>query len=317
MSERSLAFPCFGSTCALHICTRDERDAQAALARGRATLLGWHERFSRFLPGSELTRLNEDPREEIEVSPLVARLVRAVRHAAERSEGLVDGTLLQAIEGQGYTDDLAAGVPLEHALALAPPRTPAGPSAAERWRLFEVDERHGTVRRPPGVRLDGGGLAKGLFADVLASTLREHDSFVVDCAGDLALGGPGAVERPVRVESPFDGSIVHTFGLRRGGVATSGIGRRSWIGADGRPRHHLLDPATGTPAFTGIVQVTALAPSALEAEIRAKAALLSGPRGARRWLTGGGVVIDEDGTAVVIDACDARELTDVPQVIGA
>jgi hypothetical protein len=44
--------------------------------------------------------------------------------------------------------------------------------------------------------------------------------------------------------------------LRRTGVATSGIGRRSWLDADGRPAHHLLDPSTGSPAFTGIVQET-------------------------------------------------------------
>ena len=81
------------------------------------------------------------------------------------------------------------------------------------------------------------------------------------------------------MESPFDGRTLHTFELSRTGVATSGIGRRSWLDREGRPAHHLLDPSTGLPAFTGVVQVTALAPSALEAEIRAKAAILCGPPG--------------------------------------
>jgi thiamine biosynthesis lipoprotein len=80
-------------------------------------------------------------------------------------------------------------------------------------------------------------------------------------------------------------------------VATSGIGRRSWLGPRGRPAHHLLDPATGAPAFTGVVQATALAPTALEAEIRAKAALLSGPAGGERWLAEhGGVLVLDDGS---------------------
>jgi thiamine biosynthesis lipoprotein len=102
------------------------------------------------------------------------------------------------------------------------------------------------------------------------------------------------------VESPFDGSILHTFALADGGVATSGIGRRSWTAADGRPAHHLLDPATGLPAFTGVVQVTALAPTAIEAEVLSKAALLSGPDGAERWLPHGGVVVPDDGRFFVV-----------------
>ena len=87
---------------------------------------------------------------------------------------------------------------------------------------------------------------------------------------------PGRPAR-VHVASPFDDSTLHTFELAAGAVATSGIGKRSWTRPDGRPAHHLLDPATGEPAFTGVVQVTALAPTATEAEILSKAAVLSGP----------------------------------------
>ncbi len=108
------------------------------------------------------------------------------------------------------------------------------------------------------------------------------------------------------MQSPFDGSVLHTFRFAAGGVATSGIGRRSWRDRDGRPAHHLLDPSSGRPAFTGIVQATALAASALSAEIRAKAALLSGPRGADRWLCDGGVIVLDDGSHRVIERASAR-----------
>jgi hypothetical protein len=49
------------------------------------------------------------------------------------------------------------------------------------------------------------------------------------------------------------------------------------------------------------VQVTALAPSALIAEIHAKAAILSGPRAAADWLPRGGVVVFDDGSHQVIE----------------
>ena len=131
---------------------------------------------------------------------------------------------------------------------------------------------------------------------MLAEALASHSSFAVNCAGDLVIGGAAELTRPIRVESPFDGRILHTFDMRQTGVATSGIGRRSWLDGDGRIAHHLLNPATGGPAFTGVVQVTALAPSALIAEIRAKAAILSGPHAAPAWLVHGGVIVFDDGS---------------------
>ena len=146
------------------------------------------------------------------------------------------------------------------------------------------------------MRIDGGGLAKGLFADVVAETLAGR-TYAIDCAGDVRVGG---LARRVDVQCPFDGRSLHHFELADAGVATSGIGRRSWLDASGAPAHHLLDPATGRPAFTGIVQATAIAPTALEAEVRAKAALLSGPERAAEWLPDGGVIVLDDGNHLTI-----------------
>jgi thiamine biosynthesis lipoprotein len=295
--EAAASFACFGATCAVLVVGED---AGAAVDRARRRLLDWHARFTRFDAASELSRLNADPRPAVPAAADVQALVRAVRWAAEHTGGLVDATLLGAIEDAGYVADLRHGLPLELALRLAPARRPAGPSPAARWTGLSTEAGAGTVSRPPGVRIDAGGLAKGLFADLLAADLAQSDAFGIDCGGDLRLGGSAGLERPVDVLSPFDGRVLHRVSLAGGGVATSGIGRRSWLAA-GRPAHHLLDPATGRPAFTGVVQATALAPSALEAEARAKAALLSGPSGAARWLPDGGVVVRDDGSHVVVD----------------
>jgi thiamine biosynthesis lipoprotein len=307
--EISEAFPCFGSSCAVLVTGEGEqRTAIEAASRAKRRLLEWHLRFSRFEPRSELSQLNRDPRATVPVSPLLARLAEAVVRAGSLSGGLVDATLLEEIVAAGYAADLGPTPALGCALELAPPRSPAAPAAEARWRQIEVDLAASTVTRPPGVMLDSGGLAKGMFADVLARELDTHEAFAVNCAGDLAIGGRGRVPRPVRVESPFDGSVLHTFTVRGGGVATSGIGRRSWRGHDGGVGHHLLDPSTGRPAYTGIVQVTALAPSALTAEIRTKAAILSGPGRAHHWLPDGGVIVLDDATHVVLEPAPSIEL---------
>jgi thiamine biosynthesis lipoprotein len=154
------------------------------------------------------------------------------------------------------------------------------------------------VVRPPGLRLDSGGIAKGLIADRVLAGERGRELAFCDCGGDVAVGGAGAARRPweVAVRHPLTGEVAHRFRLASGGVASSGIARRLWRRADGTPAHHLLDPATGEPAWTGLVSASAVGRSALEAEALAKAAYLRGPSGARAVLAAhGGLLVHEDG----------------------
>jgi thiamine biosynthesis lipoprotein len=156
------------------------------------------------------------------------------------------------------------------------------------WRSVSV--RGGSVARPAGIHLDPCGLAKGMAADLVARHLGRQESFAVECLGDTRVGGRAGRPRPVEVADPFGGdSPVAVLDLRRGAVATSGTTRRPG---------ELIDPRTREPADTGIVQVTAQAPTGLEAEIRAKAALLSGPDGAAAHLPHGGVVVLSSGAVV-------------------
>ena len=297
------AFRCFGADCAVHVTGNGpQRDAAAAAVAVVDRLVGLHARFSRFDRGSELSVLNRDPRHAVRASAEMVRFVRAALAMSHRTGGLVDPTLARALAQAGYASDLDGSLPLSLALGLAPARRPARPDLEARWRTVAADASTGVVTRPPGVALDSGGF-KGLFADWAAAELRGHQSFAIDCGGDLLLGGDGTLVREVRVDSPFDGRVLHTFALRAGGVATTGIGRRSWLDARGAPAHHVLDPSTGRPAFTGLVQVTALAPTGLQAEALAKAALLRGPDEAGRWLAHGGVVVGEDGSHRVVAPC--------------
>jgi FAD:protein FMN transferase len=295
-SQASESFACFGSTCAVQVSgSGPAGTAEDAVRMAKRRLLSWHGRLSRFDPTSELCWLNSHPGHTVAVSAEMAHFVAAAIDACRLTDGLVDPTLLDELETAGYRSDLAGGLPLRLALAAAPPRRPARPRPDSRWREIGVGGER-TVSRPPSVRLDSGGIAKGLVADLLAERLAGHPSFAVDCAGDLRIGGADTAPREVRVESPFDERVLHAFELAATAVATSGIGRRAWLDEDGAPAHHLIDPATGRPAFTGVVQATALAPSALEAEARAKAAVLSGPDSGRAWLRHGGVLVLDGGS---------------------
>jgi thiamine biosynthesis lipoprotein len=302
-SEAHRSFACFGGTATIHVRGTSTASGEAAADEARSQLLDAHLRLSRFREESELTRLNRDSRSEVPATLLLRRLASAVATAGLRSGGLVDATLLDNIEDAGYRHSLQGpAFSLAEALASRPQRAPAQPHASRLWRSIGIDECGGMIIRPPGVRIDSGGIAKGLVADLVGDAMREHRTYAVDCCGDIRIGGCAGQERTVRVDDPFGGDPVHELKLRDGAVATSGIGRRCWVGADGAAAHHILDPGSGKPAFTGVVQVTALASSALLAEVYAKAALLSGPEHAAEWLPDGGVVIHDDSSVDVVAA---------------
>ena len=290
--EERLGFRCFGGEVGV------VASGEADLALVRSRFESWHRMLTRFDPMSELSMLNASPARHVRVSRVMATFVGVAIDAAHRTGGLVDPTLTDEIERAGYRSDLGRPLDLATTLAMAPERRPARPRADCRWLEVSVDRLTRTVTRPPGLKLDSGGIAKGLLADLAAGLLSSSGSYAIDCAGDVAIGGTEDLARPVLVDDPFGGPPLHEFEIRQGGVATSGIGRRSWTGPDGRPAHHLLDPSTGRPAFTGVVQATALAPSATEAEALAKAALLSADE---RWLCHGGVLVLDDGSRTVIE----------------
>ncbi len=159
------------------------------------------------------------------------------------------------------------------------------------------------IRRPPGLQLDLAGSAKGWVADTVGARLARHGRYAVNCGGDMRVAARRGAPWEVRVRHPLTGAVAHTLHVRDGGVATSGIDARLWQHPAGDFAHHLIDPSTGAPAWTGLVAATALAPSALEAEALAKAALLSGPAAGRRLLQSrhGGVLVHDDGVVEPVD----------------
>jgi thiamine biosynthesis lipoprotein len=319
IAELDYNFHAMGSDVRLLIGRRLLRSAPPPLEaadRERAFVIDFAHRLSRFAPDSELSLLNRDRRFTVPASKLLRAGVAAGLWAAERTQGLVEPTLVQAIERAGYETSLDGVTPasLREALLAAPTRRPARPNPLSRWRAIAIDDEAGLIARPPGVMIDTGGTGKGLCADAVAYRLREYTRFVVDCGGDIAVGGVGAQLEPyeVEVEHPLTGRSIGSISLACGGIATSGLNVRLWRTPDGRFAHHLLDPSTGEPAWTGLIGATALGATVLEAETLSKMALLSGPQGARTTLAAkGGVIIHDSGVVEPIGPIEG-EISDPP-----
>ena len=102
----------------------------------------------------------------------MAGAVSAAIHAAERSGGLVDPTLIGALEAAGYAESRRNATP---ASLRGRPARGAAPTRRQPRRTAPCGARSPSagreIRRPPGVRLDLGGTAKGFAADRAAASL--------------------------------------------------------------------------------------------------------------------------------------------------
>ena len=277
-------------------------DSESGTASERLALVPewfavWEQRLSRFREDSELSQLNAKPGVPVHVSPVLWDVLQTAILAARVSGGLVVPTMLEALEAAGYDRSFDA-LPLTGIL-----QRPASPAGG--WREIKLDPGSRSARIPEGIRLDLGGIAKGWAADRAARRLAAQGACLVDAGGDIAVSGPQASGQgwPVGVADPTaetDG-VLETLRLTKGGVATSGRDYRRWQ-RGGAWQHHILDPRTGQPAETDVLSATVLAPSARQAEVAAKVALILGNNEGLKWLEArpslAGLLVLENGQVV-------------------
>jgi thiamine biosynthesis lipoprotein len=245
-------------------------------------------RWSRFLPDSELRRLNAGAGRAVRVSTETRRLVEIAVAAWHDTDGRFDPTVLDALEAAGYDRPFTTGLDRSEP-ADAGRRAPGCAG-------IHVDARTDVVMLPQHVRLDLGGIAKGHAADLVVGELlvRGVAGALVNLGGDLRVAGarPSGDGWTVGIEHVPGTALV----VSNGGMATSATTRRRWTRA-GVTHHHVIDPATGRPAGFAADAVTVFAGTAAGAEVTATAALLAGPDALEVLRAAGasGIVATPDG----------------------
>lgn len=254
------------------------------------------QRWSRFLPDSEISQLNRSDGGPVVVSPETFAVVTAAVEAWRWSGGRFDPTIGRTMELAGYDrpfDTVGLGRSGRH----EPAPTPAD---------IVLDPYPESIRVPPGVRLDLGGIGKGAAADLVAAELLMEGAAgcCVNVGGDLRVAGQAPRPEGWRIEvAAGSASGVVTVGVRQGAVCTSTRTRRVWVGADG-PEHHLRDPTTGQPLDTGLRTVTVISARAIQAEVLTKTAFAAG-RGDAAAVIGRagatGLLVDDDSQPVLLE----------------
>jgi FAD:protein FMN transferase len=258
----------------------------------RTLFTEWEQTLSRFLPESELSQLNQQAGTPIAVSDLLYSVLSTALTAAQATQGVYDPALLDQLVRAGYdrTFDELPAVGFDPII----PGEPGG-----RWRGIKVDPIRRQVTLPAGMKLDFGGIAKGMAVDAALERLQQSgiSSALVNGGGDLAVLGLPPAEEQWQIAVPGRGQFWK-IPLHHGAVATSGIARRHWMQGQ-TLRHHLLDPRTGLPAQSDLWSVTVVADRCEQAEVAAKVAFILGSKPGADFLRRhhiAGLLIYEDGT---------------------
>lgn len=257
---------------------------------------------------SEVARINAlaaggtfsgENRVAVPLSSSMQEILGQVWQISRDSHGALDVTL-GGLSRLWNLDGLSAG---ETEVSL--PTQEQIQSALEDIGYERVGLSGGTLDLPPGMQLDLGAVGKGVACDRIGAYLRSRPQItgaVVAVGGSVITYGqkPDGSPWKVAIMHPREeGSYLGVLSLTgEHYVSTSGDYER-YVMVEGVRYHHILDPATGAPARSGLCSVTIVCDSGLLADALSTACFVLGPEQGLALAQSCGaeaLLVEEDGT---------------------
>ena len=217
----------------------------------------FNERFSRFLPDSEVCAFRKAEAGEYPVSEEFAVLLERAGGLRRLTNGLYDPAVGGLLEEAGY----------DAAYSMVPH------PGVEEFRLPKWEIRGHVLRVDGPVVFDLGGMGKGYCIDRVADILETlgYTHYLVDGGGDIYATTKRGGE-PWHIALEYPGKLdtaAGTVELADQGLAVSDTFRRQWGGW-----HHIVHPFLRAP-IEGVLGVAALAPTAWDADCATSALFFS------------------------------------------
>ncbi|MGE5612926.1 MAG: FAD:protein FMN transferase [Bacillota bacterium] len=228
--------------------------------------------LSRFQPGSDISRINRSAgikREKI--SPETCDILSRALKCSAASQGFFDVTVGPLVDLWDYKH---ASEPPENSRikAVLPLVDYTG---------LELDAAAKTAGlKNPGQHIDLGGIGKGFAGDRFMEIFKKYGvaSAFSNIGGNVSTLGSKPDGSPWRVgiRHPRLNGLIGMVEVTGKAVVTSGDYERYFFNKEGRRFHHILNPATGYPAESGLVSVTVVADSAMIADALSTAMFVAG-----------------------------------------
>ncbi|MCF6092494.1 FAD:protein FMN transferase [Microaerobacter geothermalis] len=242
------------------------------------------QKLSRFLPGSELSFLNHSPSKPMIVSELFYEVAEKGIYYWKRTHSLFCPFLGKHLVNLGYNCSFEQ---LKEYPYQEEVRVNTNPSVLSSSIPITLYPEMKALKLSSSYQLDFGGLAKGWSCEKLSDMLKhtyQIPSGYINAGGDLQVWDNQSKDWHIEIKSPYSTEeIIAVIQISNGGVATSSCLQRQWI-HQGMKVHHILDPRTGMPADTDIIQATVYASSVTEAEVWAKIFCILGEQEGTKYI---------------------------------
>ncbi len=257
-------------------------NAASAVTEAKAALLRLESILSRFMPGSEVSMINQNAgKGYVNISSETFEVLSCASRLSEISEGLFDITVGPLVDLWRYNHSFQ--VPedeeIRHALSLVNYRD----------LMLNPEEQSASLRRAEQ-SIDLGGIGKGYISDCLVKTLQNYGvvSAFVNIGGNVSTLGnkPDGSYWSVGIRHPrYSGCLIGAVKVTGQAVVTSGDYERYFVDGTGKRRHHIINPTTGYPVESGLISVTVVAESAMVADGLSTSVFAAGIDGGLGYLT--------------------------------
>lgn len=161
------------------------------------------------------------------------------------------------------------------------------------------------IKEDKRTQFNFSAIAKGYGCDAVGEMFKRNgvNDFMVEIGGELTLSGksPSGNDWKISIDAPNENNIgshesALILSLTDVGIATSG-NYRNYREENGNHLAHTISPVTGRPFFSEILSATVIAPSCMEADALATAAMASTVENAQSLLT----VYNAEGLLIMKD----------------
>jgi thiamine biosynthesis lipoprotein len=269
---RRLKFRAMATDCEIqYVAQSGDAQADGFAKAAEAWVHAFEAKYSRFQPGSIVSRINEAAGKEwVAIDAETEGILALCDTLHFMTRGILDPSTLPLIRIWNWK--------------AAPPAVPNAAAIAEALRLVgwsKVKRAPGKIFLPQaGMALDFGGFGKEYAVDIVSLIAKDHGitASLVDFGHDIRTAGapPGRPAWHIGLEDPLKpGTTWASIGLAGRSVASSGDYIRSFTIA-GRRFGHIVDPRTGWPVSNGCTQATVVADTCLQAGMLSTAAFVAG-----------------------------------------
>lgn len=222
-----------------------------------AVIYRYEQIFSRTLETSEVYQINHSSETVFTVSDELKELLSFALYYGNLSDGALDISIAPLSSLWDFTGAAhQSSAPEEGSLLSALSLVDYKNISLEGNTLIFLKE---------GMQLEFGSIAKGFIADKVKDYLLSNgvQSAIINLGGNILLVGekPDGSAFQVGIQKPFedrDAVVAAISSLKDVSMVSSGIYERYFYDSDGTFYHHILNPSTGYPCDTDLLQVTVI-----------------------------------------------------------